>query len=470
MEKGSHLRNSIRWLYPGMRVKRWLLLAILGVILISIGVSLILYTPSFRGIYVTWNRFVVLTLRSYWAAMLVGILWLAGGAALIVFGLQRMNRSVIDGIVPALESDVATTIFRRRQLERGPNILAIGGGHGLHTLLHGLKKFTSNTTAVVTVFDDGGSSGRLRKDLGVLPPGDIRNCLIALADTEPLMGQLFQHRFENENELKGHNFGNLFITALTQVTGDFQKAIVESSKVLAVKGRVLPTTLQNVTLSAECEDGTVVVGESNIGHCGQKVKNLYLDPTPVLTTPDVLRAIREADLIVLGPGSLYTSVLCNLAVKDVREALLSSDTPLVYVCNVTTQPGETDHFSLSDHLDALFRFVPAERVDYVLVNNEPPSPQLLGELKKRGVSPVLGGKADLASPTRVLFEPLLDSAQPSRHDSDKLARAIIQILLEEKPAWGFYFTLYTNEKVRRLRLNRIMGGNSKERKKVAGYP
>ncbi|HSV32462.1 MAG TPA: YvcK family protein [Atribacteraceae bacterium] len=466
MPKETQFRKSMRWLYPGMQVKRWLLLAILGVILISIGVSLILYTPYFRSIYVTWNRFVFHVVKDYWTAVAFGLLWLIGGVSLIVIGLQKMNRSVIDGVVPALESDVASIIFKKRQLEKGPNILAVGGGHGLHTLLHGIKKFTSNTTAVVTVFDDGGSSGRLRKDLGILPPGDIRNCLIALADTEPLMRQLFQHRFDNENELKGHNFGNLFITALTQVTGDFQKAIVESSKVLAVKGRVLPTTLQNVTLQAECEDGTLVSGESNIGHCFKKIKNLFLEPTPVLTTPDVLRAIQEADLIVLGPGSLFTSVLCNLAVQEVRDAIVKSRAPLIYVLNVTTQPGETDHFSPADHLDALFRFIPQERLNHVLINNQEPSPEEVSALRERGVEPICMGNLNVASSTRVITAPLLASEQPTRHDSEKLARAIMHILLEEKPAWGFFFALYTEERFKRISLLDLVSG-IKERRKTS---
>jgi len=264
MVKKSRFRGRLRWLYPGMQVKRWLFVAILGVILIIVS------TPYFKGIYRTWSSIVYQLVKNYWLSVSFGIIWLASGVFFIVYGLQHMNRSIFSAIMPVPEDDVAMKIYKKRGLERGPNVVAIGGGHGLHTLLQGIKKYTSNTTAVVTVFDDGGSSGLLRQEMGVLPPGDIRNCLIALADTEPLMAKLFQYRFDNDSTLRGHNFGNLFITALTQVTGDFQKAVGESSKVLAVRGRVLPTTLLNVFLRAECEDGTIIKGESNVGSCGKR--------------------------------------------------------------------------------------------------------------------------------------------------------------------------------------------------------
>ncbi|MDK2897268.1 MAG: hypothetical protein PWP04_1388 [Candidatus Atribacteria bacterium] len=449
-------KNSLRWLYPGMKVKRWLLLAILGVVLISLGMSLTISVPYFRSIYLLWNRFAYGLFDHYWATVLLGIIGIAAGAALIMFGLQKMNRSIISAIHPPGPDEVATTIFKKRPLERGPHIVAVGGGHGLHTLLHGLKNYTSNVTAIVTVFDDGGSSGRIRKEGGGLPPGDIRNCLIALAETEPLMRDLFQHRFENEGELKGHNFGNLFITALTQVTGDFQKAILESSKVLAVRGRVLPTTLQNAVLKAECEDGTLVEGESKIGSCGKKIKRLFLDPPQVQTTEEVLAAIQTADLIVLGPGSLFTSVLCNLAVKEVREAIIKAQAPLVFVCNITTQPGETDRFSLAEHLQALWQFIPPERLQYLLVNDQKPENQVLAELRSKGIDPITMNGIDIPPSLKVLKAPLLSLEQPTRHDPRRLAQAIVRILLEEKPSWGFYFTFYTDQGFKNLKIVRWM--------------
>ena len=447
-----------RWLYPGMRVKRWLLLAILGVILISLGMSLILSNPSFRVIYRYWRELVFETMRSYWAAVLFGVLWLAGGTALIFYGLQQMNRSVLGAVTPSPESEIVEKVFKKRRLERGPQIVAIGGGHGLHTLLHGIKNYTANITAIVTVFDDGGSSGRLRREMGVLPPGDIRNCLIALADVEPLMRELFQYRFPDNEELKGHNVGNLFITALTQITGDFQKAILESSKVLAVRGRVLPTTLENVLLKAECEDGSIILGESNVGTCRKRIKRIFLEPPFARTTPEVIKALEEADLLVLGPGSLYTSVLCNLAVEEVRETIMRSPAPLVFVCNITTQPGETDGYTFADHLQALFAFLPPERVNYVLVNGETPPPDVLEELSRSGVEPILVENLDLPPQTKVLEASLLSQDAPTRHDSEKLAQALVEILLEEKPFFSFYFALQGNQGFKNLKIARLVKG------------
>lgn len=454
--EAESFRRFVRWLYPGMRVKRWLVLAVCGVLLISLGMSLILSVPTFRGFYNLWRRFVFSFFGHHFLAVVFGLAWIVGGAILIVWGLQKMNRSIISALVPERERDVAEVIFRSRQLSRGPHIVAIGGGHGLYTLLHGLKEYTANITAIVTVFDDGGSSGKLRRDMGVLPPGDIRNCLIALADTEPLMRDLFQYRFSEDNELKGHNFGNLFIAALTQVTGDFQRAILESSKVLAVRGRVLPTTLENVTLKAECVDGSIIVGESNVGSCGKRIRRIFLDPPNVPTTPEVVKALEEADLIVLGPGSLYTSVLCNLAVEEVRQAILRSPAPLVFVCNVTTQPGETDGYTFSDHLEAVFQFLPKERVNYVLVNGEKPDPQVLEELQCSGIVPVLAEGDDWNFPGKILEAPLLSEKYPTRHDPDRLAQALCEILLEEKPSFGFYFALHTKNGFKKLKIVRLV--------------
>lgn len=457
-EVSSRKTRVWRWFYPGMRVKRWLLLAILGVIAISLGMSLILSNPYFRVIYRYWRQLVFETMRSYWLAVLFGALWLAGGTILIIYGLQRMNRSILGAVMPSPENEIVDKVFRKRRLERGPHIVAVGGGHGLHTLLHGIKNFTANVTAVVTVFDDGGSSGRLRREMGVLPPGDIRNCLIALADVEPLMRELFQYRFPDNEELKGHNVGNLFITALTQITGDFQKAILESSKVLAVRGRVLPTTLENVLLKAECEDGSIIQGESNVGKCQKRIKRIFLEPSSVRTTPEVIKALEEADLLILGPGSLYTSVLCNLAVEEVREAILRSPAPLVFVCNITTQPGETDGYTFSDHLNALFAFIPPERVNYVLVNGELPPPDVLEELSKKGVTHIVIDRSDLHDHIKILEAPLLSQEAPTRHDSEKLAQALIEILLTEKPFFSLYFALQGNQGLKNLKIVRLVKG------------
>ena len=443
-------KRYLRWLYPGMKVKRWLLLVVIGMLLISLGVSLIVSTPYFRGIYVLWRSFVFGFLDHYWLAVVFGLAWLAGGVALVIYGLQRMNRSVINAISPLSGKEVVDEVFKKRQLEKGPNIVAVGGGHGLYSLLHGIKNYTSNVTAVVTVFDDGGSSGRLREEAGVLPPGDIRNCLIALADAEPLMSELFQYRFSGDMDLGGHSFGNLLITALAQITGDFQKAVFESSKILAIRGKVLPTTVQDVFLRAECEDGSIILGESKVGTCGKKIKRIFLEPAVVHTTSEVIEAIDEADLIVLGPGSLYTSVLCNLAVEEVREAILRSSAPLVFVCNITTQPGETDGYDFSDHMQAIFQFIPPQRLNYVLVNSEAPSPEGEKELFLSGAQMIQSNGEELPPSIKVIKENLISSDHPNRHDPQKLAQALIYILLEEKPSWAFYLTLHTDEALKNL--------------------
>ncbi len=461
-------KQSWRWLYPGMRVKRWLFLAILGVLCISLGMSLFLSSPYFRLIYQSWRQLVFATLRGYWMAVLFGILWLAGGVALIVYGLQQMNRSIFRAVTSVSETEIVEKVFQKRRLERGPHIVAIGGGHGLHTLLHGMKNYTANITAIVTVFDDGGSSGRLRREMGVLPPGDIRNCLIALADVEPLMRDLFQYRFPDNEELKGHNVGNLFITALTQITGDFQKAILESSKVLAVRGRVLPTTLENVLLKAECEDGSIVSGESNVGQCKKRITRIFLEPANVSSTPEVTKALEEADLIVLGPGSLYTSVLCNLAVKDVREAILRSSAPLVFVCNITTQPGETDGYTFLDHVKALFHFLPPERINYILVNDERPPASAREEMAHADIEPIFIEEESFAFPGKILEAPLLSPQCPTRHDAEKLAQALVEILLEEKPSLSFYFALQGKQGFKRVKIVRLVKGWRK--KKNGGTP
>ncbi|MGQ9746623.1 MAG: gluconeogenesis factor YvcK family protein [Candidatus Caldatribacteriaceae bacterium] len=462
-EVPAQKKNFWRWLYPGMRVKRWLILAVCGVLLLSLGMSLILANPYFRVLYGYWRELVFDIMGSYRIAILFGFFWVAGGVILIVYGLQRMNRSILGAVTPSPESEVVNKVFLKRRLERGPHIVAIGGGHGLHTLLHGIKNYTANITAVVTVFDDGGSSGRLRREMGVLPPGDIRNCLIALADVEPLMRELFQYRFPDNEELKGHNVGNLFITALTQITGDFQKAILESSKVLAVRGRVLPTTLENVTLKAECEDGSIVQGESSVGMCKRRIKRIFLEPSSVRTIPEVIKALEEADLLVLGPGSLYTSVLCNLAVEEVRETILRSPAPLIFVCNITTQPGETDGYTFTDHLEALFTFLPPKRVNYVLVNGQIPSPEVLQELQQIGVQPVIMEETDFYSPIKILEASLLSEDTPTRHDPEKLAQALVEILLEEKPFFSFYFALQGKQGFKNLKIARLVKGWRKNR-------
>ncbi len=338
--------------------------------------------------------------------------------------------------------------YRKKQLERGPRIVAIGGGTGLPVVLRGLKQYTSNLTAVVTVADDGGSSGRLRGELGILPPGDIRNCLVALADTEQLMASLFQHRFSRGEGLAGHTFGNLFIAAMTEITGDFEAAVMESSRVLNVRGTVLPSTLENVVLEAELADGRVVSGESAITAeakvRGTAIVRTRLRPAEPRALPAAVRAIADADLIVLGPGSLFTSIIPNLLVPGIRRAVVQAaarGTPVALVVNVMTQPGETTGFTAVQHL-AKVRELLGQAVGWALVNTERIPPGLRRKYEDDGAAVVAAPPGLLERHgVRVVRARLLDTAALQggveaglvRHDPDSLARAALRIL-GRKPA------------------------------------
>jgi len=304
-------------------------------------------------------------------------------------------------------------------------IVALGGGHGLSTLLRGLKAHVANLTAIVTVADDGGSSGKLRRQMGVLPPGDFRNCLIALADSESLMTRLFQYRFGEGTGLGGHSFGNLFITAMAEITGSFERALAESSAVLAVRGCVFPSTLQDVTLVAHVREGQNgslmrVVGESRIPQAGGAIERVFLEPENVSAYPDAVRAILTADLILAGPGSLYTSVLPNLLVPDIGQAVRASRAVKVYICNVATQKGETDHYSVADHVAALERHVGAGFFSAVLANDNLAPARELPE----GVEMVLPGSRTDAT-YRLVTTDLVDPICPWRHDSRRLSQVIL---------------------------------------------
>jgi uncharacterized cofD-like protein len=315
--------------------------------------------------------------------------------------------------------------FHRR--ERGPRIVAIGGGHGLATLLRGLKEHTGNLTAVVTVADDGGSSGRLRESLGILPPGDIRNCLAALSNDEAMLTQLFQYRFSGSPDLDGHSFGNLFITALADITGSFEDAVVESGRVLSVNGRVLPSTLHDVKLVASMElphsaQEVRVEGESKIPEMAGKVRRVWLEPDNASAFPPVIQALLNADVIVVGPGSLYTSILPNLLVRDLLAAVDISRALKIYACNIATQPGETDSFTCYDHVRALESHIGGDLFDVILCNNN-----YDGEI---GASQWVRADEKTLSDSRVYAADLVDNSHPWRHDSTKLTQVIMDIFAE----------------------------------------
>jgi uncharacterized cofD-like protein len=404
-----------------MGVKRWLLLLACGIALLSLGFGFLL-----RGFYPLPSIFYYITFQFIPRGLRAGLFGAAGVIA-VIFALIGLNRALLEPFVQADPGTVVNAVYQYRRRERGPKVVAIGGGHGLSVLLRGLKRHTANVTAIVTVADDGGSSGRLRRELGVLPPGDFRNCIAALADDEALTTQLFQYRFGNGKGLNGHSFGNLFITAMAEVTGSFERAILESGRVLAIRGYVLPSTLCDVTLTADLRAEPVglsrVAGESSITEAGASIKRVYLEPDDAPAYPDTVRALLEADLIVAGPGSLYTSVLPNLLVPDVARAVAASRALKVYVCNVATQCGETDGYSVGDHVTALESHVGSRLFPVVLANDnldvhfDAPSGV---ELVPLGFPPDAG--------YRVIAADLVDPARAWRHDSDKLARALLDLL------------------------------------------
>ncbi len=316
-----------------------------------------------------------------------------------------------------------------KQLKRRPRIVAIGGGTGLSVLLRGLKEFQTDLTAVVTVADDGGSSGRLRTDFAMPPPGDIRNCLVALADTEPLLERLLQFRFPAGEGLEGHSFGNLFLAAMTHIMGDFESAIRETSRVLAVRGRVLPAVKEDVTLRAILADGSIVEGESNIPLAGQEIERVELVPPDAMPLPGVLEAIADADAIVIGPGSLYTSILPNLLIPGVAEAIANSSAKKIFVCNVMTQPGETTSFSASRHVEEIYRHVPYKLFDYILVNGAPLPTEALKKYQAQDSYPVRVDMEELHKlGLRVIARDFVHYATYARHDSRLIAEQIVSLI------------------------------------------
>jgi uncharacterized cofD-like protein len=328
----------------------------------------------------------------------------------------------------------------------GVRVVAIGGGTGLSMLLRGLKHYVarrrqesdrypiSDLAAIVTVTDDGGSSGRLRREYRVLPPGDIRNCMVALSQDEALLGRLFQYRFQEGRGLRGHSFGNLFLTALTHVTGDFAEAVRVSGEVLAIRGRIFPTTLENVSLQAVMADGKVVLGETRIAKSGKKIRRLSLRPRRVRPLPEVLEAIKQANLILVGPGSLYTSILPNLLVSGVAEAIEKSSATRVLVANLMTQPGETQGFSLADHVRVIYTHTRRKLFDWVVASNQRISPEVALRYSRRGAEPVRVDIHDLQRVgVRCLLDNLLEEHGVVRHNAARISQLLIEEFVERRP-------------------------------------
>ena len=334
-------------------------------------------------------------------------------------------------------------------LAHGFRIVALGGGTGLSTILRGLKEHVvrrrdehptperpiTDLAAIVTVTDDGGSSGRLRRENRILPPGDIRNCMVALSKDEALLGRLFQYRFHAGRGLIGHNFGNLFLAALTHITGDFTEAVRVSSKVLAIRGRIFPSTISNVSLVATLEDGRRVQGETRITASRKPIKKLALSSGRVRPVPEALEAITQADLILLGPGSLYTSILPNLLIREIASAIVKSKAPRVYIANLMTQPGETSGYALADHLRAIQKHVPRRVIDWVVANRQPVSPEVARRYRTQGAEPVAIDLPELQKlGFRVILDDLLEEHGVIRHNARRLARLLLEEFLSTSRA------------------------------------
>lgn len=416
----SSLTGLSKWMSPGMGVKRWFVLSFAGLLVFTCGILILADVPS-----ELWS-----TLRARFSVRTtLGMGTAIGGMVVVIAGVVRGFLTMYQAVAPNPTRKLVDVLYERKQLESGLKIATMGGGTGLASLLRGLKPMTSNLVAVVTVCDDGGSSGRLSKDLGMLPPGDIRNCLVALADDESLLGELFSYRFQDGQGLSGHSFGNLFLAALTEVVGDFEEAIQVSSQVLASRGKVLPTTLDTVTLCARMEDGRVIRGESSIPRANGVIQQVYLDPPGAKPTPEVLSNLRLADAVVLGPGSLFTSVIPNLLVEGVEDVLRQLTVPKIYVCNVMTQPGETDGFGAADHLEALEKHIGAGLVDTIVVNIATPSEEMVKLYEEAGAEPVDPQLDRLERMgVKVVGANLLSDRDVVRHDSDRLATALIDLL------------------------------------------
>ncbi|MCM8771311.1 MAG: YvcK family protein [Candidatus Omnitrophica bacterium] len=407
-----NLIRKLKWLYPGMGIKRWIIFSAFGLFLVAVG------SMKFQA-------------DIYFIVKILDFIVIISGFIILALGIIKIIRFFINVFLSPREKEIFDIIYQRKLLERGPKVVAIGGGSGLAVLLEGLKEYTSNVTAIVTVADDGGSSGRLREQFDILPPGDIRNCLVALADAPQLMRELFQFRFSKGSDLEGHSFGNLFITVMTQLTGDFEKAIKESSKVLAIRGQVIPSTLSKVSLVAQHKDGSITEGEAQIPMKNKPIQRVYLRPADVTSIPDATKAIKEANIIVMGPGSLYTSIIPNLLIKEITEAIVNVDAIKVYVCNIMTQPGETDGYSASDHVRVLIEHAHRRIINYCVVNVGKIPQVLLDRYHKDNSYPVVADSRKIRSMGyRVIEEDIVDPKDYIRHDTDKLARLLLGLTEE----------------------------------------
>ncbi|MGM9991268.1 MAG: uridine diphosphate-N-acetylglucosamine-binding protein YvcK [Candidatus Bruticola sp.] len=436
--------SLFKWLLPGMGVKRWILSIALGLWLFATGLMLLLSRKTSLSIEISLQNILHDAVGFDISGITIDIIMTVLGLTVIWWSVYHVFTVIYSTERPAAARSIVDLVYEKRQLSHGLKITALGGGTGLSTLLRGLKKYTSNITAIVSVSDDGGSSGRLSKELGILPPGDLRNCMTALADDENLLNELFRYRFRDGQGLEGHSFGNLFLAALTDMyDNDFEEALRKGSQILNIRGRVLPATLTSTTLCAKMRDGRIIKGESEIPKANGQIIDAFLEPRNCTPPDEVLKAIAEADCIVLGPGSLYTSVIPPLLINGIADAVKKAKAPKIYVCNVMTQPGETSKYTAADHLQAIYHHVGSGIVDYIIVNAAPPS-KLRKKYQKTGAHPI---KADLARLRTMQVQPivanLVSEETVVRHDPVYLAETIVDTIAEHRSKSG-EFTLLNN--------------------------
>jgi conserved hypothetical protein, cofD-related len=415
---------SWRWLRPGLHIKRWVLLITLGLFVLFIGAIFLTLGVFFPG-----NQ--PFGMDSYGTAVIL----LGFGTVAVFIGIYRIIRRIEKMLRRADETrDLGEIAYQYNRLEQGPKFVCFGGGTGLSTLLLGLRDYSQRITAIVSVADDGGSSGRLRQDFDMLPPGDIRNCLVALSDTTPAFTKLLQYRFP-DGEFAGHSFGNLFITVLAFILGDFGSAIREMNRILSVRGQVLPATLDKISLVATHTDGSKTTGQQWIAKSGKEIATLELKPHPGDISIDVLSAIRDANLITLGPGSLFTSILPDLLDPKVVAAINESPARVLFIINTAGQAGETSDFTVSTHLATLKKHAPDLRVDMVLVNNRPPTEEQMAKLTEKGVTPTTyDAKEVLTFEVDTILRDVVNMDNFIRHDPQKTAKAIMDILTDSTRA------------------------------------
>lgn len=421
----------ISWLCPGINLKRWLLLFTAGVFLCALGLAFFFNYQImgkaeeflFQITYLTTGKY------SNGLIMAFGALLFFLGLVAMFYGTRKLIASVVAVVLPDKSTSLIETIFMQRKLTRGPAVTVVGGGTGLSTLLRGMKYITNNCTAVVTTADDGGSSGRLRRELGIIPPGDLRNCLTALADREPLMERVMQHRFSGQSPLAGHCFGNLLIAAMAEAEGGMEAGLNAASHVLKVRGRVVPSTLADIRLRAHMFDGTTVEGESKIPGAGKRIKRMELLPEDAPAAGAAIDAIMNADVLIFGPGSLYTSVIPNLLVEGIRQAVINSKAVKVYICNVMTQPGETDGYGAYEHVRALIDHVGEQFLDYVIVNSQNVTVSQMRQYSEEGSTPVTPDVENIRRlGITVISARLISKDDLVRHEPRKLSRVLIALI------------------------------------------